>query len=247
MKAAPEIQRRLLDLQAVDTALAQVEHRRKTLPETEEARRLHADRGRMAERVVEAETRVGDMTAEADRAESDIVPVKERLERNRRRIDAGEIADPKALSAMIEESAHLEKRIGDLEDLQLEAMERLDEAKEVLVAAGEARDAIELELRGVLKTREGKIAGLDAERASHQSERDAIASALPADLLTLYARIVERSGGVGAALLQAGRCTGCQLEATTADLVRYRAAADDEVLRCEECQRILVRTAESGL
>ena len=246
MKAAPEFQRRLLDLQAVDTALAQVEHRRKTLPETDEARRLHADRGRMAERVIEAETRVGDLTAEADRAESDIVPVRERLERNRRRIDAGEIADPKALSAMIEESAHLEKRIGDLEDLQLEAMERLDEAKEVLVAAGEARDAIERELRAVLKTREAKIAELDADRTERQSERDAIASALPDDLLALYARIAERSG-VGAALLQAGRCTGCQLEATSIDLVRYRAAAEDEVLRCEECQRILVRTAESGL
>ena len=49
----------------MDTALAQVEHRRKTLPETDEARRLHADRGRMAERVIEAETRVGDLTAEA--------------------------------------------------------------------------------------------------------------------------------------------------------------------------------------
>ena len=57
----------------------------------------------------------------------------------------------------------------------------------------------------------------------------------------------EKSGGVGAALLRRGRCTGCQLEATAADLVRYRAAAADEVLRCEECNRILVRTAESGL
>jgi len=28
---------------------------------------------------------------------------------------------------------------------------------------------------------------------------------------------------------------------------RLRAAPDDEVLRCEECRRILVRTAESGL
>ena len=246
MKAAPEFQRRLLDLQAVDTALARLEHIRKTLPETDEARRLHADRGRMAERVVEAETRVLDMTAEADRAEADIVPVKERLERNRRRIDAGEIADPKALSAMLDESDHLEKRIGDLEDLQLEAMERLDEAKEVLVAAGDARDAIAGQLRALLKTREAKIADLDADRALRQSERDAIASALPADLLALYARIAERSG-VGAALLQASRCTGCQLAVTSIDLVRYRAAAEDEVLRCEECQRILVRTAESGL
>jgi predicted nucleic acid-binding Zn-ribbon protein len=43
------------------------------------------------------------------------------------------------------------------------------------------------------------------------------------------------------------RCTGCQLEVNAADLGTFAAAADDEVLRCEECSRILVRTAQSGL
>jgi hypothetical protein len=31
------------------------------------------------------------------------------------------------------------------------------------------------------------------------------------------------------------------------DLNDIRAAEPDEVLRCEECRRILVRTSESGL
>ena len=47
--------------------------------------------------------------------------------------------------------------------------------------------------------------------------------------------------------LRARRCTGCQLDINAADLRVYAAAADDEVLRCEECSRILVRTAQSGL
>ena len=34
---------------------------------------------------------------------------------------------------------------------------------------------------------------------------------------------------------------------TAADLTRYRAASPEEVLRCEECDRILVRTPESGI
>ena len=38
MKAAAEAQRRLLDLQASDTAIAQLDHKRNTLPETTEER-----------------------------------------------------------------------------------------------------------------------------------------------------------------------------------------------------------------
>jgi uncharacterized protein len=52
---------------------------------------------------------------------------------------------------------------------------------------------------------------------------------------------------VGAAALVQRRCQGCRLELNAADLREITAAAEDEVLRCEECQRILVRTAESGI
>ncbi|WP_232548493.1 zinc ribbon domain-containing protein [Propioniciclava soli] len=247
MKAAPELQRRLLDLQAVDTALAQVEHRRRTLPETATAQQLHARRSALAEKVVEADTRVADLSAEATKAENDIVPVRERRERNQQRVDAGQVGDPKALSAMVDEIAHLGRRIGDLEDRQLEAMEALDEAVAARDRIAGDKTAVEQELRGVLEARKAALAELDAEASGHTAERDALAATLPADLLALYGRIAEKSGGVGAALLQRGRCRGCQLEATSADMVRYRGAPADEVLRCEECNRILVRTAESGL
>ena len=40
MKADPDAQRRLLDLQAIDTALAQLAHRRRNLPEIAELDRL---------------------------------------------------------------------------------------------------------------------------------------------------------------------------------------------------------------
>ena len=43
---------------------------------------------------------------------------------------------------------------------------------------------------------------------------------LPADLVALYERIRESSGGMGAALLAAGRCGGCRLELSGADRAR---------------------------
>jgi predicted nucleic acid-binding Zn-ribbon protein len=37
------------------------------------------------------------------------------------------------------------------------------------------------------------------------------------------------------------------LELNNVEIGRLRDAPEDDVLRCEECRRILVRTAESGL
>lgn len=247
MKAAPSAQRILLDLQAVDTSIAQLDHRRANLPETATARTLQAERGRAAERVVAAETVASDLEAEQAKAEADLVPVRERLARNRARVDDGSVGDPKALQGLVDEIAHLSTRITTLEDAELDVMERLEQARADVDAATRAKGEVEGRLRSVLKEREALLAEMAQRRAEHETERDALAATVPADLLALYARVAEKAGGVGAALLQNGRCRGCQLEATSADLNRYRAAAPDEVLRCEECNRILVRTDESGL
>jgi predicted nucleic acid-binding Zn-ribbon protein len=65
--------------------------------------------------------------------------------------------------------------------------------------------------------------------------------------VALYDKLRETKNGVGAALLRARRCEGCMLDLDNAELATIRAAADDDVIRCDECSRILVRTAESGL
>lgn len=246
MKAAPDAQRRLLDLQGVDTSIARVRHRRAALPEHAEIARLQSQRVALAEEVVANRTRVSDLEAEQEKAESDLQPVRDRLARDRRRVEDGSVTDPKALQAILEEIEHLLHRISDLEDAQLEGMERLEAAQGALGDATARKTALEDVLRAALARRDEKLQALGREVADFEAERASFAATIPADLLALYARIAERSGGVGAAWLEGGRCGGCQLEATSADLGSYRASAPDEVLRCEECGRILVRPAESG-
>ena len=63
---------------------------------------------------------------------------------------------------------------------------------------------------------------------------------------TVWAPVAAGSG-TGAAALHQRRCGGCRLELNPVEIQRLRAADADEVLRCEECNRILVRTPESGL
>ena len=91
------------------------------------------------------------------------------------------------------------------------------------------------------------LADIAKEEEWRRTSRAPLAADLPPDLVRLYERIRDASGGVGAAMLRHRRCEGCHLEMSGSDLGDARAAAADDVLRCEECNRILVRTAESGL
>ena len=237
----------LLDLQSVDTTLAQLHHRRQTLPQHGAIAKLRTERVAVASDLVAAETRISDLELEQAKAEADLEPVRERLSRNQVRITNGAIADPKALSSMLEEVIHLKKRISDLEDAELDVMEQLEAAlasQETLRARAARIDA---NLSEASADRDRQLAALEAEMGGLRQQRAEIAPLIPADLLALYGKIGASHAGVGAAELRARRCTGCQLEVNAADLRAFSAAADDQVLRCEECGRILIRTAQSGL
>jgi uncharacterized protein len=245
IRADKDAQLRLLDLQTVDTTLAQLDHRRQTLPQHAAIVRLQNQRAALTSDLVAAETTISDL--ELEQAETDLEPVRERLTRNQVRIANGTVADPKALSSMLEEVNHLKKRISDLEDAELDVMEQLEAA----VASRETLRArmgqLDDELDETIAERDRQLAMLAGEMGGLRAERADIAPLIPADLLALYDKIGASRGGVAAAELRQRRCTGCQLEINAADLRAFSAAPEDEVLRCEECGRILIRTPQSGL
>ena len=78
--------------------------------------------------------------------------------------------------------------------------------------------------------------------ATTYERREGIAAEIDDPLLALYDRIRDSSGGLGAAEFTHGRCGGCRLELNPVDVSAIERAASDEVVRCEECSRILVRT-----
>jgi predicted nucleic acid-binding Zn-ribbon protein len=247
IRADKDAQLRLLDLQTVDTTLAQLNHRRQTLPQHAVIAKLRRERAAAASDLVAAETRISDLELEQAKAETDLEPVRERLSRNQTRITTGAIADPKALSSMVEEVNHLKKRISDLEDAELDVLEQLDAAVASHETLRARAERIDTDLAEAIADRDRQLANLNSEMDGLRKQRSEIAPLIPGDLLALYDRIGASHGGVAAAELRARRCTGCQLEVNAADLRAFSAAAEDEVLRCEECGRILVRTAQSGL
>ena len=95
--------------------------------------------------------------------------------------------------------------------------------------------------------RDEVFAEIDDALGKRRAERDRLAGTLPADLLALYDKVRESSGGMGAAMLRHRRCEGCRLELSGSELAEVRAAKPENVVRCDNCRRILVRTHESGL
>ncbi|MBA3529647.1 MAG: hypothetical protein H0T91_10145 [Propionibacteriaceae bacterium] len=247
IKADKGAQLRLLDLQLLDTALAQLDHRRKSLPEHAEIARLRGQRARVAADLVAADTAVIDFELEQNGAELELEPVRQRLARDQQRIADGTVPDPKALGALVDEVEHLQRRIATLEDAELDIMQSLETAQASREQLRRQAAVLDDELATCAAKRDQQLSELDAAMAEHRVERDQIAQGIPADLMALYLKVAGGHSGVGAAELRQRRCTGCQLEINAAELRAFAAAPDDEVLRCEECSRILIRTANSGL
>ncbi len=190
---------------------------------------------------------VDDLSLEQRKADNEVEQVKARRERDRTRLDSGQVSNPKDVERMQHEMESLERRIGTLEDAELEVMERLEEAQTSARDLEEELAGATQQLEVLTAARDAKVEELDAELASVAAERGPMAERLPEELVALYERLRGQKGGVGAAALRARACEGCRLTLDTAELNRIKGLPDDEVVRCEECSRILVRTRESGL
>lgn len=244
--AAPQVQWRLLDVQAHDTRLAQLAHRRRTMPEHAELEALGQRMNAVAGRLVATRTLVSDIERELAKAEADVEQVRVRAARDRQRLDSGQGA-AKELQAIQHELASLAARQGVLEDAELEVMERLEAAQARVAEVTAEQERLGAEIADLTARRDRLLTDLDDESGRESAARADASAGIPAELLALYEKVRLQADGVGAARLYQRRCEGCRLELNTTDLGRIRAAADDAVIRCEECRRILVRTADSGL
>jgi predicted nucleic acid-binding Zn-ribbon protein len=247
VKAAPDDQLRLLDLQALDSALDRLAHRRRTLPELAEIDELSARVTRLADDIVLLETEDSDLGREQSKIDADVDQVRTRMQKDQQRLDAGQVGSPRELENLQSEIESLHRRQSDLEDVELEVMEKREVVQGRLDEIRRDREQAALSLKETEERRDTTWAEIDAETDKTTTQRKELAATLPAELVDLYEKIRGSSGGVGAAALHRGRCEGCHLQLNTTDLNRIREAEPDEVLRCEECRRVLVRTADSGL
>ena len=236
----------MLDLQALDTRLDQIAHRKATLPELAELLELYARTSVLDDDLVRARTAVGDVQREIVKADTDVHLVRERSARDQARMEAGQ-GTAKDMQALQHEVESLARRQSELEDVELEVMERAEGMAADVSRLAAARAGLAARVEELEASRDKVFSELDAEVEQIGHSRGDVVAGVGKDLVDLYEKIRASRGGIGAAVLRQRRCEGCNLELNQGDINRFTTAAEDEVLRCEECRRILIRTSESGI
>ncbi|MGL4339352.1 MAG: zinc ribbon domain-containing protein [Rhodoglobus sp.] len=242
--ASPDDQALLLELQALDTALAQLNHRAKNIPQLATLTVLGEESA--AARLLLAEHNGGldDLKSELSRVESDVDVVQTRITRDSNRLQTS--SSVKDVAALEQELAALRKRLYDLEEIELAVMERLEQQQSAVDETSARLADLTAKTTEVEVERDAALSALNAERTVATTARHDLQSAIPADLLALYEKQRGRYG-MGASLLRGGVSLASGVKLLENEMQAIRAAAPDEVILCSSSEAILVRTSESGL
>ena len=240
MQASIEQQSLILELQLLDNEIMQANTKLKSLPEIEQL--LHIDK-----RITTATDELAVVKSEADqialelrRSEVDVETVTDRIKKDEARLSSGN-ATPKELEQLQHEVVTLKKRQETLEEIELEIMIRNDAVttrSNTLNTDLSSLQTLKDEITGRLNNANAEINKVIGEKTT---ARNLVANKIEKVLLELYEKIRLSGGGVGAAALVGNKCNGCNLAINAVEMGRIKTLAKDELLRCEECRRILVR------
>ncbi|AND16525.1 hypothetical protein C5C18_08255 [Rathayibacter tritici] len=244
MKASPAHQRELLTLASLDTRGAQLRHALATLPQIARIQAMQARDNETRRGLAERTGRLEDVRTELGRIESDVSVVEKRLTRDRDRLQTASAA--KDIAALESEISSLVKRRGDLEDIELTLMERIEGIEAEVAAARTERDEVVASLTTLAEERDAQAEKLRDKQEALARDRADLVTTLPEDLVELYDKQRARYG-VGAALLRGKVSEGSGVALTESDLSWIRASAPDEVVLCPDSGCILVRGEESTL
>ncbi|MBG6054349.1 putative nucleic acid-binding Zn-ribbon protein [Salinibacterium sp. CAN_S4] len=244
LKASPNDQALLLELQAFDTRLAQLDHRAKSLPELATLAGFEKDTAVVRQRFAEQKGGLEDIEIELKRIESDVEVVEARIKRDESRVQSS--SSVKDVAALEQELTALRKRFRDLEEIELAVMERMESQQKEVEKTTAQLDALALRTGEIEAEKSASLSTVTAERTVAASGRDAIAAKVPADLLALYEKQRARYG-TGASMLRGGVSLASGVKLLENEMQAIRAAAPDDIIMCASSEAILVRTAESGL
>jgi predicted nucleic acid-binding Zn-ribbon protein len=240
VQASTEQQSLILELQLLDNEIMQSNTKLKSLPEIEQL--LHIEK-----RVTAANDELAVVKSEADqialelrRGEVDVETVTDRITKDEARLSSGN-ATPKELEQLQHEVESLKKRQEALEEIELEIMIRNDAViarSNTLTTDLASLQTLKDEISGRLQSATDEINKVIADK---NTARNLVTGKIEKALIDLYEKIRGNAGGVGAAALVGNKCNGCNLAINAVEMDRIKSLSKDELLRCEECRRILVR------
>jgi predicted nucleic acid-binding Zn-ribbon protein len=240
MQAPIAGQRALLQLQAHDSAIDRLDHRRGSLPEAARLAELADALAAVDQLTAERDGTLATVQRDQSRLEHEVDTVTTKARNEDARAVSGKVTSPKELTAIQEEVAGLKRRQATLEDELLELMEQRETLEAELTELATRRDAFTADQAEVTKARDAALAEIDRELDGERTARDQVVPEVGEQLRALYDQIRSRQGGIGAAALVGNTCQGCRVSISPVELAAIRKLPPEEVKRCENCRRILV-------
>jgi predicted nucleic acid-binding Zn-ribbon protein len=233
-------------VQELDTTISQLDHRKLTLPDRlalgqveTQLVALDARGSQVRARRDAVVARLADLQGQVDTLQTRRATVTERMYSLRG-------SATRDLQAMDEEVRHLALRQSELEDEELEVMEEQEPLDAEVSEIDHERTTLE-ETAGRLRSAvAAEESGIEAELSAVRADRRQAFDHVPPDLAHQYETLRARLGGTGAARLVANRCEGCHLQLPAVEIDRIKRLPRDAVATCEQCGRILVRTAATS-
>jgi predicted nucleic acid-binding Zn-ribbon protein len=240
VEASLEQQHKLLDLQAHDSAIDRLNHRREHLPEHAELAELDTALAAIDQLTAERQGSLATVRREHDRLENEIDMITRKAASEEERAASGRVTSPKELTAIQEEVAALRRRQSTLEDDLLERMEARETLERELAELASRREGVAGEQVKATQARDAALADIDREFEVEAGARAALAPTVDEPLLGLYDQVRRRQDGVAAAALVGNTCQGCRVTISPVELNAVRKLPAEEIKRCENCRRILV-------
>lgn len=242
-KASSEQQRLLLRMQAIDTAIRRLRHRRANLPEQQALDESAGLLDRITADHMAARDELVAVDRKQKRLEHDIGAIDSRRKAEEARMYSGVISSEREAEALRAELSSLKTRKRDLEDDLLEVMERHEELTSTAGTLEDRGKELRAEVAPLEQARDAAATDIDTELAQQRAARDQVAASLPREMIDRYDRLRERKNGLAIVELRDGTCQGCHLGLTPGELAEGHEIGELGLPRCVHCGRLLVEPA----
>jgi hypothetical protein len=230
----------LLVVQEHDSAVDRLRHKKESLPERARLAEVQQALATLDASAADVGGRRDDVARRQQRHEDELASIETKIGDVEKRLYSGAVSAPRELQAMQADVASLNRHRSEVEDRVLEAMQEREPLDAELTAFAQQRSGLETDAEQLGQAIAEQVKEIDAELATELEARQAAAASIPDDLLGQYERLRSAQGGVGAARLVNGRCSGCHLTLPATELDRIKRGTPDIVVLCDQCGRILV-------
>ena len=239
MKAKVEVQKLLIDLNAIDQNIRKIDHQKKNHPQLMKITELTARLPSIEASIVENDSQINETKKELSRAEVDVENIAKRVEKDNERLNSGETS-AKDLTQIQHEIGTLKSKQKELEEVEISILERIEDLDHKKSGMQEILTQVKNEISDLNTLIKNDFSKANGDIAVFATERNEVVSKIDKALIELYEKI-RLEHGIGAGIFSHGTCSSCQIQISPAEISKINALDPEEVIRCENCGCILVR------